>query len=157
MSLGTVNNVTTRCAAFVLFAIGISKFLDATGNQQYFKDPDTLVSFMSHRQLMLFGAACEIVVGLFIFYSNSLIRRGLALLWWCGVLTVYKVGLICTYDVLPCSCLGIFGRAMKLSNSALTSLTWSILIISALIGGLAVFARERVSVNDLRKGSAVGR
>lgn len=118
-----------KVIATVLFATAVFKLLDANVDNRYFLEPNGLLTFLTNRQLTLLASAFEIAVACYLWIEKCLKKRALIVLWFCGIVGIYKTSLHFTYNVVPCSCLGILGRALQFSNAQLELLTWSILLV----------------------------
>lgn len=120
-------SIVSKLAAIILLATGLLKILDSTVRADYFDQPDSVFFFLSNRQMMLIAAALEIGVAVYIWFAPSIKHRGIALLWLCSSFVLYKIGSEKTFATKPCSCLGILGKWLKLSNHQLEVITWSLL------------------------------
>lgn len=120
-------SIASQLAAAIMLATGLLKVLDSTVRADYFDQPDSVFFFLSNRQMMLIAAALEIGIAVYIWSIPSIKHRGFALLWLCSLFILYKTGLEKTFATKPCSCLGILGRWLKLSNHQLEIITWSLL------------------------------
>lgn len=136
-------SVCTRIAALVLFGTGLLKLLDSTGRDVYYDQPDSLLFFLAHRQLMVVAAAVEIAVAAYVWRSVSLRNRGLTLLWLSCVFISYKAAMHFTFESKPCSCLGILGKATRLSNANIALTTWLVLAFLGVVGLWAVVSGLR--------------
>jgi hypothetical protein len=72
----------------------------------------------------------------------SIKHRGLALLWLCSSFVLYKIGLEKTFATKPCSCLGILGKWLKLSNHQIDVITWSLLFSMICIAIILLIGRS---------------
>ncbi len=120
--------VVMRFAALVLASTGILKLLDSLGQHDYYQEQDALFFFLNNRQIILLAGALELGLAAFLWLEKSLQQSSLALIWFCSILATYKLGLVYTYNIRPCSCLGILGRLLKMSNRQLELATWLLLL-----------------------------
>ena len=115
----------------VLLLTGALKFLDVIKDSPYLQEGDVLLPFLTNKELMLMAGSLEIVVAMYVWISNSLQRRSFALLWFVITISVYKWGRTYMHATVPCSCLGVLGRALKLSSGWINFLTWLTLFVLA--------------------------
>ena len=133
---------STRSGAAVLLATGALKFFEAFQQHLYFNEPDSVMPFLTNRQLLIIAGSFEIAVGAYVWFTASLERRGLALLWFCSVVTVYKIGRYFTRAVYPCSCLGILEKWLNLTWKQTDILSWLILGFLA-VSSVALLLHEK--------------
>ncbi len=136
--LHRVFSFLTLCCVALLFITGLAKLLDVSSKNEFLDSIDSLLPFMTHKQTMIIAAVFELAVAWRVWSVASLMQRSATLLWFCGIVSVYKVGLHVTYSTVPCSCLGVIGRLFQLSSPQLELTTWMVLVgISAsALGGL---------------------
>jgi len=132
-----LHRITTGIVAAILFCLGCAKLLDSTANHSFFQEPDPVFALLTNRQLMMLAGAFEIAVAAFIWREEPVKRRSAAILWFCGLVILYKFGVHLTYDLRPCSCLGIFGRTLKLSTYQLEQVTWLMLVLFTIVATFA--------------------
>lgn len=138
---GPERGYVTKVFAGILVATAIAKWLDASSAHRYWEEPDPLLPFLSVRELLLLAGAFEVAVGVYVWFAVSLVARARALLWFCAIVLTYKVCLFFTYDVTPCNCFGVIGKALRLNQSQLDTTTW--LLLSTIVAyGLAVLAHH---------------
>jgi hypothetical protein len=128
-----------RSAAVLLLVTALSKVLDSAHQNSYFQEPDPLFAFVTNRELMLLAAMLEVGVATYLWLSRDIKSRGWALLYFCCAAATYKIGSLFTYDLKPCSCLGIIGRTLRLNTGELEFITWSLLALLFATGLLALF------------------
>jgi hypothetical protein len=85
--------VWTTVAAILLAATALLKVLETTNSNSFFEDSDSVLFFLTHRQSILLAAGLEVGVAIYLLVARNAARKGLALLWLCGVF-FYKVSRI---------------------------------------------------------------
>ncbi len=138
-----------HASAAILLLTGGSKLYEATQQHPYFREPDSVVPFMSNRGLIVTAAFVEMGVAVYLLATPSYRKRGLTLIWLSSLILIYKVGIHFTRPVYPCSCLGVFSRWLKLSWGQINSITWLILLVLATASIGCLFQEE---VNNGRHG-----
>jgi hypothetical protein len=89
------------------------------------------MQILTNRQLLLIASGVEIIVAAYVWFTASLRKRSFALLWFCSIVGLYKVGRYYTRAVYPCSCLGILESWLKLSWKQTNTISWLILAFLA--------------------------
>lgn len=146
--------------ALLLGAIVLLKLIDIAGPDTFLNEHDRLLNQLTRRQTMLLAALLELGTAAYLWYGASVRGRVFVLGWCCCMLVTYKLGLLMSYEVRPCSCLGILGRTLALSRSELEAATWTMLAIMGLtsvilpLAGIRPRAREEDS-RSLGEGAAV--
>lgn len=114
----------TRFGALILIILSFLKMLESKQDAIYFQEADSVIQTFTNRQMMLIAAAFEILVGTYAWFVPSLRRRSYALLWFCSVVVIYKVGRYFTHAIYPCTCLGILTKWLQLSRIEADRITW---------------------------------
>jgi hypothetical protein len=123
----------TRLGAIVLLATAALKMCESTKRNFYFQEPDSVVQFVNNRQLMLIAGSFEIIVAVYVWFTASLTRRSLALIWFCSIVALYKAGRYLTRAVYPCSCLGILEKWLNLTWRETDSIGWFVLALLVIL------------------------
>jgi hypothetical protein len=123
-----------RITAFLLILTSGAKLYESTGNHPYFQEPDSLLQSFTNKQIMLLASAFEIALAAYLLIERSVSKQGAALLSASGLLATYRISRKFTRAVLPCSCLGILSRWLRLSPIQIDVLTWTILFWMAMLG-----------------------
>lgn len=123
---------STRLGVILLLTTGVLKFAEALQQHHYFKEPDSVMPFLTNRQLLVMAGVFECVVGAYAWFTASFERRSFALLWFCNVVAVYKIGRYFTRATYPCSCLGILEKWLNLTWKQTDILSWVVLAFLAI-------------------------
>jgi len=114
----------SRFAAIILLITAVLKLCESTQHNFYFQEPDSVMQFLTNRQLLFVAAGLEIIVAIYIWFTASLKKRSFALLWFCSIVALYKIGRYYTRAFYPCSCLGILESWLKLTWNQTDTISW---------------------------------
>jgi hypothetical protein len=135
----------TRSGALILIVLSFLKMLESKQDAIYFQEADSVIQVFSNRQMMLIASAFEILVGTYAWFVPSLRKRSYALLWFCCVVAIYKVGRYFTHAIYPCTCLGILTKWLKLNRNEADTISWLCLFFLAAVSVGFLFWRSRQS------------
>lgn len=141
--------IIIRSIALILIATAILKVLEVTKQNAYFEEPDAVTGFLSNRQMLLLAAAFEAGVACYLLRSKSIKISSWVILWFCSIVAVYKIFLKMTYATVPCACLGIITKALKLSTHQAEVVTWSLLCLFSAAAAWCLY-REKYSLSNLK-------
>jgi hypothetical protein len=129
----------TGSAVLILAFTGVLKLFGATGDAQVLSHADPLFGFLSNRQVMLLGAAIEILVILLVLREADVFHKVAMIGTLGGVFLVYRIGLWGIGYEGSCSCLGQVTDVLGVSAAA-ADLISKIILGYLLIGSYSVLA-----------------
>lgn len=143
-----------RVVAGLLVGTSVLKLLDLAdaGRHPYFSERDPLFSCLSNLQVVLAAALFELGIAAAILTRKSGNMRALVLLWFSGIVSMYKLGLTIGPGVeRPCSCLGVLGRVSGLSHAQLDLVTWGLLLFLTAAALFIVLADRAEAARTMTK------
>lgn len=118
-------------AAMILLFSAAAKIISAGERTRILENADSIVFFLSNRQMMLLAAALELCVAFGVLWPrteslNVRTRFGLVA-WLASLFAVYRAGLLLANDPRPCKCLGNCLARIGLSEWQIQSLAVAML------------------------------
>jgi hypothetical protein len=124
-----IRAIAVAIPSTILLLTSFAKLIDASGVDSYFAESSPLISAFSNRQMLFVAAIIEMAVVGFVILRRARWQSAAAILWFCILTSIYKIAVNSLGYSIPCSCLGVISKKLKLSNFENERLTWLILAI----------------------------
>ena len=144
-------------AACVLLLAGVAKSIGLQQEAAFLTNPNSLVVFLTNRQLLTGVAVVEIAVAVLLFSRAFTLETKVKMVFWLSLqFAIYRASLALAREPAPCKCFGdIFGW-MGMGEDAVRNMTsglfWFLLIPSAAWVLANQWAKTRGSSRSLAAG-----
>lgn len=133
-----IRAIAVAIPSTILLLTSFAKLVDASGVDRYFAESSPLISAFSNRQMLVISAIIEMAIVGFVILRRARWQSAAAILWFCVLISVYKIAVNSLGYSIPCSCLGVISKKLKLSNFENERLTWLILAVMMICSLLAL-------------------
>lgn len=126
--------------AIILMITGFSKIFGAQDLSLKLDEPDSMIFFLSQREVFHYFGAFELIASGFIIWNSTVLRHYFVL--WMGLAFIgYRLGKYVVGSNQACGCLGVSTGWLPVSEGVLNT---SLLVVSILmvIGGIAGIHRH---------------
>lgn len=131
---------------FILSVTAVAKLYAAFGSYGlYLKDSDAVAKFLTVQQMMVAGAALEIVICLCISKARSDLIRARFLLGFTSILWTYRLVSLTTGSAGRCSCMGSLPQWLGIEPRAVEICMWA-LLCGLTLGAAIIYTKGH---NDL--------
>ena len=103
-------------AGALLLFTGVAKVMSSGATVAALNSPDPLLG-LKYRQVYLFVGVFEMLLASWILFTGNRTVQSIVLLWFSGILLIYRVGRYWIGAREPCSCLGRLTEALAISPS----------------------------------------
>ena len=145
-ALLAVDTLLLRTAGTLLLAVAVLKILSAMSGVRYLALPDTVLSFLSHRQTLLAAALTELFFAALLLLAPQAWYSREGLLALCATFVAYRVGLYCLGVAHSCPCLGRASDWLHLSPRQADSLALALLLVLASIAATSLVIHHGIAI-----------